>query len=128
MRFDSRVRKHNASIIPPELQRKALQSLCAADHDLLTSLDRASKDDLIHSWVSREVGSKLTRSSDNVDYPRRENLVHNLHEPKSRKWSKRRWLDHDCAARSNRRHDMPHGNHHGPVPWCDRSDHSHRST
>ena len=104
-----------------ELEREPLHRLGRKSHDLATRLGRARERDLVHTRVLHEVraGRRAVAGND-VDCTGREpDLGGELPEPDRRQRRLRVGLQHDRAARRERRCELPGGHHQRVVPGDD---------
>src|SRR6185312_12668433 len=103
-------REDDTRIVATQLECHALERLGRAAHDLLSGGDRAREHDLVDTGMRGQVRAYIGTAGDGVYHPRRQDLVHQLHEPPCRQRRERGGLYHNRAAYADRGHHVPHGN------------------
>ena len=116
-----------AADLPAELERHPRHPLAAQAHDPLAGGGRSGEGDLVDAGVGDEVLADLAAAGHDVDHAgRHAGLVEGLgqHEVAQRRLGRR--LEHDRAARGQRRGHLPGRQRDRGVPGDDGGDHADR--
>jgi hypothetical protein len=95
-------------------------------HDFLAGRGRAGKDHLADPRVGGHLRPQAAVAGDDIEHTRGQDFIHDLRHAQSRQGGVFRRLDHHGIAAAQRRHGVPHGDHHREVPRRDRTHHSQR--
>ena len=115
--------------LAPELQRDALERAPGLGADLAPHLGRAGEGDLLDAGVVDERRTGLPVAGDHVEHARRQpNLERQFAEAQRAQRRLLGGLEHDRAARRQRRRDLPGGHQQGKVPRHDLPAHADRFT
>lgn len=117
----------DAGIVTAQLQRHALEGLCAAGHDALPGQRRPGEADFADARVFGDHGPQGVIAAQGLDDTGREALGGQFGQLQSTVRGERRGFDDDGVTGVHSGHDLTHGQQHGEVPRHDGRGHADRS-